>query len=173
MKTIYLLRHSKSDWDSDFKTDKERGLAPRGFKAAERLAEYMDDYGFQVDLCLTSPATRCTVSLEVIRKKIDFASDYREEESIYEADLDTLLETIKSTPSSVSSLCLIGHNPGLEELSEYLILGESLEELHNPLFAKFPTSALLGISLSVENWRDISPGHGSIVVYWIPGRKGR
>lgn len=173
MKTLYLLRHSKSDWDSDFKTDHERGLAPRGIEAAGRVARYMDEYGFHVDCCLSSSAKRCVDTWDLISQSGQFATKFEKTDAIYEAHLEQLLDVTKSTPSNISSLMLIGHNPGLEELAEYLVLGESLDELHNPLFLKFPTSAFLGISLAVDKWSDISPGHGSIILYWIPGRKGR
>lgn len=174
MKTLYLLRHAKSDWDSDFEIDHNRGLAPRGIKAAERLAMFMDDFGFQVELCVSSTAVRCKETWKIIQKNYkNVSKEYKENKSIYEADLETLLDLIKSTEDHIESQMIIGHNPGLEELAEYLVLGESRDELHNPLFSKFPTSAFLGLSLSVEDWRDISPGQASIIVYWIPGRKGR
>ena len=40
MKTIYLLRHGKSDWDSHA-DDHERPLAPRGVDAAKRIGHYL------------------------------------------------------------------------------------------------------------------------------------
>lgn len=174
MKTIYLLRHAKSDWESDFETDHERGLAPRGVKASKMLAKYWDDYGFHVDACYVSDAKRCVDTWEILSDYGEFAEYVTQVPSIYEADVDDLIEMIKMTPDSLGSLLLIGHNPGLEELAEYLVVGEYPDgELHNPLFTKFPTAAFLGVSLSVDSWKDVSPGHGSVIVYWIPGRKGR
>jgi len=174
MKTLYLLRHAKSDWNSDFATDHERGLSPRGIRATERMAKFLSGYGFYADLCISSTAVRCVDTWKYLNQNsTGFAREYREEPRLYEADRDSLLEMIQSVTNEVTSLVLVGHNPGLEELGEYLVIGDSVEdELHNPLFYKFPTSALLGLSLSVENWRDVSPGHASIIVYWIPGRKG-
>lgn len=173
MKTLYLLRHGKSDWESDFDSDHERGLAKRGIESTHRMGQYLIDYGFNVDLCLCSDAIRCKRTWELLSEMDSFASKVEFSNNVYEANSDKLFELIKETADGKESLLLIGHNPGLEELAEYLVLGDNLDELHNPLFSKFPTAAFLGLSLSVDSWRDITPGHGSIISYWIPGRKGR
>jgi phosphohistidine phosphatase len=173
MKTLYLLRHAKSDWESEFSLDHERGLAPRGEKAAKQISRYWDEIGFHVDTCYCSDAVRCLKTWEILETHYSSTDHFEERSEIYQADLDSLLDLVRYAPETSQSLLLIGHNPGLEELAEYLILGERREELHNPLFTKFPTTAFLGISLSVESWRDISPGHASIILYWIPGKKGR
>ncbi|WCL50333.1 SixA phosphatase family protein [Leptospira sp. GIMC2001] len=173
MKTLYLLRHAKSDWETDFSTDHERGLSPRGIDASHKIAEYWNQFGFHCDLCYHSDAKRSVLTWEIISEKHSFAKKVEIQPAIYEANGDALFEIIRSAPDDCQSLLVIGHHPGLEELAELLILGDDSEDLHNPLFTKFPTAAFLGISLSVENWRDVSPGHASITVFWIPGRKGR
>lgn len=173
MKTLYLLRHGKSDWESDFNSDHERGLSSRGVESTHRVGKYWNDFGFSVDLCLCSDAIRCRKTWEILSEMGEFAKGIEYTNEVYESDSDGLFDLLKSERDSINSILIIGHNPSLEELAEYLVLGENLEELHNPLFTKFPTSAFLGISLSVNSWKDITPGHGSIITYWIPGRKGR
>lgn len=173
MKTLYLLRHGKSDWESDFNSDHERGLAKRGIESTKRVGQYLLDYGFSVDLCLCSDAVRCRKTWELLLGMENFADETSYKKEIYEASSDKLFEIIKNTNDETESLLVLGHNPGLEELAEYLVLGDNLDELHNSLFAKFPTAAFLGLSLSVDSWHDITPGHASIISYWVPGRKGR
>lgn len=173
MKTLYLLRHAKSDWETEFSSDHERGLATRGKSAARQLAGYMNDSGLSVNLCYVSDAKRCLDTWEIISESGQFAQTVIINPSLYTEDLKQLVSVIQEAPEAASSLLLVGHNPVLEELAEYLIQGVHKDTLDIPLFLKFPTSVLLGISLSTKSWKDTSPGQGSIIVYWIPGRKER
>ena len=66
MKRLLLLRHAKSSWDDASLADRDRPLAPRGHKAAERMAEHLRSGGPAVDLVLCSPALRTTETLELM-----------------------------------------------------------------------------------------------------------
>jgi phosphohistidine phosphatase len=173
MKTLYLLRHAKSDWETNFSSDHERGLATRGKNAAKQLAGYMEDSGFAVNLCYVSDAKRCVDTWKIISKFGQFTDSVVKTTALYESDFEQLVTVIQESPNTASSLLMVGHNPGLEMLAEYLIQGVQTQNFQTPLFQKFPTTALLGISLPVEKWNDIRPGQGSIIFYWIPGRKER
>ena len=64
MKSLYVVRHGKSAWDDPHLTDFDRPLAPRGRKAAPRIAEYMREHGYVPDLVLCSAACRARQTWE-------------------------------------------------------------------------------------------------------------
>ena len=66
MKRVWLLRHAKSSWDDELLGDHERPLAPRGRKAAARIARWAAANGLRPDLVLCSTAVRARATLEIV-----------------------------------------------------------------------------------------------------------
>src|SRR3954466_6162206 len=64
MKMLYLLRHAKSTWDQPV-ADRDRPLAPRGERAARRMAEHMQRHRIHPAVVLCSPATRARATLDL------------------------------------------------------------------------------------------------------------
>lgn len=169
MKTIYLLRHAKSDWDEPYETDKERSLSTRGKHQTKALREYLRESGFEFDLSFVSPAERTKRTYHNLRKEILRLPkpDYRD--SLYDSDKEDLLFLLHGLTKDIKSVCLVGHNPGLEDFATELLFGES----SHSRFHKFPTAAFLGLSFPLDNWKELGPGTCKLVVYWIPGMIGK
>ena len=55
MKTIFLLRHGKSDWSKPGLADFNRPLANRGLKDAHRMGKVLVKFGAVPDIILSSP----------------------------------------------------------------------------------------------------------------------
>ena len=66
MKTLVLLRHAKSAWDSADLPDIDRPLSPRGQKAAPLMGERLKKAGYVPDLVLCSTAKRAQETLDLI-----------------------------------------------------------------------------------------------------------
>ena len=45
VKTVFVLRHGKSDWQSGYGTDHDRPLAERGIAAAELMGRFLSRNG--------------------------------------------------------------------------------------------------------------------------------
>ena len=56
MKTLYLVRHAKSDWSNDNLPDFERFLNKRGVENAQEMAERFSNYQQIPELLISSPA---------------------------------------------------------------------------------------------------------------------
>ena len=63
MKTILLLRHAKSSWDSAAQNDHDRPLNKRGERAAALMAVHLCEAAPRPDLILCSTATRTRQTL--------------------------------------------------------------------------------------------------------------
>lgn len=159
---LLLLRHAKSSWDDPGLADAERPLAPRGRKAARRLARSMDRERLRPELVLCSPARRARETLEAILPALG-SPDVAFEEALYRADAGELLARLRRVPSAVGSAMLVGHNPALQELV-LLLAAEGPERRR--VEQKLPTGALA--VLAVPAWAGLRPGSGSLERLVLP-----
>jgi len=167
MKRLYLLRHAKSSWDEPGLADRERPLAPRGRKAAKRIAAYLrrEDATPSVVLCSSSVRTRQT--LAAILPALDGDPEVLVEEGLYAAGADTLLARIRAVPPEADSVLLIGHNPGIGDLALSLAGGGDVDALGR-LADGFPTGALATFTVAADAWDALAAGGAELTAYVVP-----
>lgn len=120
LKSLFLMRHAKSSWFSDASDDFSRPLNERGMRDAKRIAEIFQAREWSPQCIIYSAAKRTTVTAECLAATFTQAKEVISSEQLYLAGLDQLLSTISEVSEQVSSLLLIGHNPGMEQLLRYL-----------------------------------------------------
>ena len=157
MKTLYVLRHAKSDWGDESLRDFDRPLNERGRKAAKAMGRELRERGITPDLVLASPAVRAMQTLE--RVGFGRAFEVVEERRIYNAELEILVDLVRGAPADSERLMVVGHNPGLQRL----VLALSADgELRDEAAEKSPTAALAEIRFDVRDWADVAPGTGEL-----------
>ena len=159
---IYLLRHAKSSWDDPDLPDHERPLAPRGRKAAARLAAHLAGLGVVPDLVLCSPARRTRETLERLGPAVAGAP-VELEEGLYLASAPALLERLRAVPEDRASVLLIGHNPGIHEAALALAGRGDRARLEQG----FPTGALATLEYEGE-FAELAPGSCALVDFVVP-----
>jgi phosphohistidine phosphatase len=169
VRTVILLRHGKSSWSDPTLADLDRPLAPRGERAARRIAKYMRRKNIRPAFVLCSSSLRTRQTLEAIEPSLGKSPSVELEPQLYAASEGELLERLQALPESVDSVMLIGHNPGLHELARLLAAGGA--ELPR-LEQKFPTGALVTLVLDSESWAALGPGDGELVDYVVPRQLG-
>lgn len=152
MKTLYLLRHAKSNWKEPGLQDFDRPLNERGREAAPLVGRLIRKRKLRVDLLLSSPAARARQTADLVKESAGLSADLLNDERIYEADAVALLEVVTQAAESADTLMLVGHNPGMEELLT-LLTGE---EQH------MPTAALACVALDVDQWGKARAGTGRL-----------
>jgi phosphohistidine phosphatase len=161
---LYLLRHAKSSWKNPALADHDRPLAGRGRRAAAALADHMAEHQIVPEFVLCSTALRTRETYERLEAVLEGAPVLYERR-MYAASADDLLELLRTVPDQISSVLLIGHNPGIEELG--LQLARPSPERDN-LQAKFPTAALATLELTSSRWYELGPGCASLIAYVRP-----
>jgi phosphohistidine phosphatase len=161
MRRLYLLRHAKSSWSDSSLADEERPLAPRGRKAAKKLARELRRRQIQPALVLCSASRRTQETLELISSSLGHPT-IETEESLYGAGSDALLARIRAVSDTVDSVLVIGHNPGLQDLAVRLAPGSE------PLVEKFPTGALAAFELEAPSWMELGQTKARLVAYVVP-----
>jgi len=119
-KELLLLRHGKSDWNTD-SSDFNRPLNKRGRLNAQQMGLWLKKQNIAPDLIISSPATRALSTAEIICKALGIsAQTIQTDKLIYQASLADLNRVMLTVPDSVQRLLLVGHNPGLESLVSLL-----------------------------------------------------
>lgn len=152
MKTLYILRHAKSDWSDGGLSDFERPLNERGRRAAPLMGEAMKTGNFQPETIISSPAVRARQTAELVRNAAELKGVINYDSRIYEADPQTLLQIVAEIDDALASAMIVGHNPGLEGLIK-ILTGE---------FQTMPTAALAVIDLYGNRWHEMSAATGKM-----------
>ncbi len=153
-RTLYVLRHAKSDWSSGVLADFDRPLAPRGRKAVDRLARHVVEAGVTPELVLSSPARRARDTITGVLPEAPVGFD----DGLYGAGAFELIDRLRGVDPDVGSVMLVGHNPGLHDLVEVLSDAE---------IDKFPTGALATLVVA-SPWPDLGPGGAVMAGLVVP-----
>ncbi|HET9526240.1 MAG TPA: histidine phosphatase family protein [Pyrinomonadaceae bacterium] len=158
MRTLYLLRHAKSSWKDETLRDFDRPLKRRGRRAAERMGQVFAEEKLKSPLVISSPAVRARETTELVLESAELRVEPHFDERIYEADVRTLMEVVRSIPDSSDTAILVGHNPGFENLLSYMT-GDSRH---------MPTCALAKIEFDAASWSDVSEETGRLELFVTP-----
>lgn len=169
MKQIHLIRHSKSDWETEFSSDHQRPLSERGKKNARSLRKYLKKIEFKSDLFLVSDSKRTLDTYKIITKNQNLSSESLVTKKLYESDPKEILEKIREFDSKFENVALLGHNPAMEEIANQLIRGSEDLSFLESVFCKFPTSGFLSIQVETNSWKELGRIPGKIIRFWIPG----
>ena len=163
---LMLLRHAKSDWPEGVEGH-ERPLAQRGREAAPRIGAYLRQEGLIPDRALVSSARRTRETWDLVEKELggDVAADVVTR--IYDAPADRLVEVVRSCSDRDHTLLLVGHNPGLADLSVVLCDGSTPDTIAR-IRRKFPTAGLIVIDFEATSWEDVARGSGRLERFVTP-----
>jgi phosphohistidine phosphatase len=151
---LLMLRHGKSDWNADA-SDFQRPLKNRGKRGAQRMGVWLWQQDLRPDLIISSPAERAITTAQKCCKSMGMiASDVIEDQRVYEASLDVLLEILKDAPADAGRTMLVGHNPGLEELLEFLVA----DDIPLPDDGKLLPTATLAQLVMPDDWQVLDAG---------------
>ncbi|MDX4061740.1 histidine phosphatase family protein [Aliarcobacter skirrowii] len=159
MRELILIRHAKSDWSNPLLDDFERPLNKRGSKNAPFMAKILKKELQKPDLIISSPSFRTKLTLEYFLKEFEYKGEIIFEKSIYEAPFENLLKVIKNVDDKYKTIFLIGHNPGLNDLANFLL--GSFED-------NIPTSGVLKIDFNTNSWKNISKDNSKLIFFKYP-----
>ena len=169
LKRLFLLRHAKAQPADGSVEDFDRTLMLSGMQDGAAMARYLRRTGYAVETILCSVAARTTQTAELVLHELTAVILYRD--ALYLADPATILAAVRAMPATVSSLMVVGHNPGLEGCAA-LMAREPVRRKermrHEALEEKFPTCALAILDFDVGRWRDVVQASGKLVDFVRP-----
>jgi len=163
MKKLYIIRHAKSSWRDMSLVDYDRPLNKRGKHNSKFMGEILQTNGVKADIILSSPAKRASHTAVNIAKEIDYPKkNIIFNETIYEASYTTLLHIIQSIDDRYKQAFLIGHNPSLNMLVEYLIPNNKIDNI--------VTAGVVELKLDIDSWKELSATTSRLISFDYPKR---
>ena len=167
MKTLTLLRHAKSGWDDPVARDYDRPLNPRGRRAAVTMGRHFRELGLAFDRVIASPAARAHETIVEVERGLGRSLAAAWDRRLYLASTATLLDVVHECDPAADSLLLVGHNPGLEELT-MLLVPEGDGALRDAVQEKYPTATLAEITFDADDWGAVRAGGGRLTRFIRP-----
>jgi len=159
-RTITLIRHAKSSWADPSLPDFERSLNKRGFTDAPKVGDALKEKGLNFDLILCSDANRARQTLSLLQQEAGFDEDIVEyRHDLYCASAEHLLACITELDDAISNVALVGHNPGMEDLANYLADTD---------VGAMPTCCVIQLAVECEHWPGINQGMAGVSIQLRP-----
>ncbi len=160
MRSLYLVRHAKSSWDTPGLSDLERPLNKRGKQDAPMMGKLLKNLGEIPDLIITSPAKRANSTAKRIATEID----YNEKviiinDLLYMADIENFIEVIKDVNEKFKKIMIFSHNYGITDFANYI----STSDIEN-----IPTCGVVKIDFKFDSWNKIKKEKGKLVFFEYP-----
>lgn len=144
MRRLTLVRHANAEQETDVR-DFERPLSKKGHGEATEVARRFHERGLLPDLILTSAALRTRETADIFAKVLGIAPRLvQAEDSLYLAEGDHILATIRATGPRVAHLLVIGHNPGISATAIALAPEAVTTDL--------PTCGALTMTVTCRSW---------------------
>ena len=159
MKTVFIIRHAKSD-QSFFGNDFERPLNERGKADAPLMAKRLLDKNIKIDALVSSPAVRAkktagafATSLHIPPDEIIFVS------ALYHAPSEVFYDTLAALPDNLNTVALFSHNPGITYFANSL----TQTQIDN-----MPTCAVFAIEVDIAKWKEFNKAKKDFLFFDYP-----
>lgn len=160
MKTLIVVRHAKSSWDSESLQDFDRPLNERGKRDAPDMAQRLKEKDLQVDLLLSSPAKRAKKTAKLFAEGLNLDKDkILFVDNLYGADVETLYAAVGNLPNKHEVVALFAHNPGLTDFVNTLT-GVRIDNL--------PTCGVFAVQADTNTWNTFKDSTKNFLFFDYP-----
>lgn len=170
MKTLYILRHAKTEPADAAQDDISRRLSPLGREACEWIGAYIKLKKYLPSLVLCSPSKRTSETYDLVMQSAGVTPLCKYEKKLYLATPEKIIDCLHDVNSDVDSLMIIGHNPGMHQLA-FSLAQPVGSDLYSALGLKYPPGALTVLKFPVKAWLQVLPGEGELVDFMVPANQ--
>jgi phosphohistidine phosphatase len=114
------MRHAKSSWQTEATSDHDRPLNHRGNEEAPRVAQRLQELGWRPELVLSSDSLRTRETFQHLAEVWNPVVPVEFSRTLYLGGYDELLQEVSGVSEAVTSLMVLGHNPGCEQVVQQL-----------------------------------------------------
>jgi phosphohistidine phosphatase len=164
LRHIVVIRHAKSSWDDPSIADHDRPLSKRGRKALSRLRDHIEGLELRPELVMCSSSRRTRETLAGIRAAFGKKARVVSDRSLYAASAEQLVTALRRLDDQVTTVVIIGHNPGVADLVDFLA-GDPASG--RAAVDKFPTAAVAVVSVAGP-WSSLQPACAVLDSFWAP-----
>ena len=160
IRRLVLMRHAKSDWNSNAQTDHDRPLNPRGRRDAPRMAQHLVANGIVPDRVILSDSVRTRETWDGMWSLFpELTPEFLN--SLYHGGLREISDAVSRFGRGSDTLLVLGHNPGWSMAASWLCGQHVL----------LKTADIAVLEQSVWEWEDsFKAGVWSLTAHWNPKR---
>ncbi len=159
MKTIYFIRHAKSNDFSLQESDFERTISKKGYKDINTIGSYLKLRGIYPDNVLSSCALRAQQSVVKLMEILSYNGKVNYLEELYMTSPEQIVEIVKIQDDDDDILFIIGHHPYLTEL---------VNKLGEEHICKIPSMGVVAMNFNELSWQNIDYCSGKIDFFISP-----
>jgi phosphohistidine phosphatase len=160
MKTLLMMRHAKSSWKDNSLSDHDRPLNGRGEADAPRMGVLLTEKDLVPDRIVSSTAERARTTARLVAESCPFDGEITLDRNLYHAGLDEFVDVLQGLPADMDCVMLVGHNPGIAELVDFLT--DTPEAMS--------TANVAVIRLPINRWSEVDfETEGELVEVLRPG----
>lgn len=146
MKTLYLIRHAKSDWSNIDLNDFDRPLNKRGKLDAKLMGKVLNELEIKPELIISSSSKRTVKTANKIAKDINYKKEILFIKELYHPSILSLEKELKQISNDINILFCFTHNPCINEFAyKYLNIEDNI-----------PTTGVVQFEFDIDNWEDIN-----------------
>ena len=109
---LLIMRHAKSSWDNTDLADHQRPLNKRGKRDAARMGEELEMLECVPELIITSDSQRTTETYSIMTEAFTQMPEIESTRAFYGGDPSDIIDALDSIPDHISTVMVLGHNPG-------------------------------------------------------------
>ncbi len=160
MKTLYLIRHAKSDWSIDHLLDIDRPLNERGYADAHKMSLILKEKKVVPDLIISSPAVRAISTTLIFCRTFNYdPKSILINKNLYDASVKEYIHAISKIENKHQIVFLFGHNPTITNTAN---------ELTNALTEEMPTCCIAGINSNTDAWDSFVKNNNTLSYFDFP-----
>jgi len=152
MKKLILVRHARAERHGEDGRDESRALHPKGHTAVDKVGAYLQDEGHKPQLVIHSAAKRTTQTAWGLCECFDPSPMSEGLDALYLAAAHETFDVIERTEDTVETLMIVGHNPGIADLTMQLLAGQPLGNIARSDIQAFPPAAFAVFELDIDQW---------------------
>lgn len=146
MKSVLLIRHTKSDWTNAV-DDFDRPIRDDRKNDARLIAREIARKGFKPGYIAASPAKRTLQTAKLISQEWDYKyADIVQDKTLYESTPFEIIQHLRGLSDTIRNAVIIGHNPAITYF---------LNRYGDTYIDNVPTTGAALICFDKEHWQDI------------------
>ena len=160
MKTLIIIRHTKSDWSAEH-TDFERPITTARQGDASLIATHLAKTTGIPQLVIASAAIRARQTAELFCKIWQYPiASIEVEKSIYMCTVDEFSAKIQTIDDHYSCVAVVAHNPTITDF---------VNQYADTLIMNMPTSSAVCIELNINHWENLNESNkGKVTAFLQP-----
>lgn len=159
---LVVLRHGKAE--AFAQEDRRRRLTERGRVESTAAGRWLRDQGIVPTDAVVSSAVRTRQTWEAFVNGNGTRAEAGVQDSVYSADVDTVLDVLREVRPEAEVVVFVGHNPTAALLAHLLDEGNPDPGAFRAMSVGFPTAAMAVLEVSVP-WSELGVATGRLVAF--------